>query len=312
MSLFLLLSALASSPQAAVIRPSAAVSSDAEIGAAIKALTAVTYESSAVQTEIAPLMQRSVAAMKSPSDARATIAELRPLLARQATALRASSARLAALRPVTFPADVPYSFTQLQGENRRQNDGLLRLVEALDAMLGAAVAGDRAGIERGLGEVSAGAVTLISGQVTILRGRQIALPTRDSTHQSIGVAATLYESMAVVVGVMIGAPGEGASAPERLRLLAANGRALAAAGRTNVARELREMDQREAPGRDDIRAIFAMENETFDLGDRMACTLDEYAAVPLTAVRARALQERLVAFETAYQGITSRQVAAMP
>lgn len=313
MSILLFVSALAMAPQtAAAPVPAPAVSSEQEIGDAVKALGAATDESAAAQAEIAPLARKALASLGAPNGPGQAAAELRPLLARFKAAVDRSTAKLTAIPAVTFPKEAPFSFARIRSEIIGQNRATVGLLDAIDGLLAAAVAKDRARLQANMAKVTQGAVTLVTGQATILRGRQAAVPVDQSTHQSIGLMANLYDGMATLVGVVSDARFEGEQPPARLRRLASASRELGAAGRRNVGRELQEAERGPASERAALRTILAAENETFDLGDRMAATFAELAGAPLTKDRAREHQYRLTQYETQFHALSSRQIAAAP
>jgi hypothetical protein len=301
------LAALAAAPQAAP-----APSSDAQVIGAIKQLDAASQGVEAVQAELGPLMQKAIANVRASGDANALAREIRPTLARYRAALQATSARIGAVQPVTFPAGLPYDFARLQSEGRAQVDGLRELVEALDAMIVAVAAKDKAAMEAPFATIARSGVTLIQGQAVILRRRQLAVPTDESTHQSLGITANFYEVMVPIMAAIVNAKPTGEPAAARFARLAADTRALNVAGRANVVRELAEVDEAPAAERAALRTVFALENETFALGDRLAAKLDEFAAKPLTQQSARAAQPEMAAIENEFSAISRRQVQAVP
>ncbi|HEX8387616.1 MAG TPA: hypothetical protein VF636_01250, partial [Sphingomonas sp.] len=99
MTLFVFLSALALTPQAAAPAP-ATESSDREIVATMKAFAAASDEGAAAQAEIAPPMRKALGSLRSEKDALAASAEIRPFIARFRARLVRSGAAIAAIRPV--------------------------------------------------------------------------------------------------------------------------------------------------------------------------------------------------------------------
>lgn len=208
---------------------------------------------------------------------------------------------------------------------RAHNERLLGFLDASDAFVIAMGKGDSPGMERSLPRMLEGSFDMLNQQRLLIRARQASAPETDSSYQSLGVAGQLYRAMEAVlrgsVAVRLGSEAEGtkaaAAAQEELRLVARDTRALAVAGRRNLAREMAEIDAERRAGKaaetgmmDRIRSAYAEEERVFALADRLAALTDADGAITAAQLRAvgaasamaplRPLEQELIAI-TAHQ-----------
>jgi hypothetical protein len=232
----------------------------------------------------------------------AAVPALRAQIERSREDVRRSNAILDSL-PALSPAVAREIEPEKQiRELRAYNVRRTGLLDAFDAFVVAMAKGDSAAAGRALPRILEGSLDMLSQQRLLLRTRQASTPVSESTHQSLGIAGQLYRAMEAIHRATIiarsGGEAEGTKAAvtlrEELRLVAQETRALAEAGRRNVAREIAELDEEgrgsagaEARTIERIRAVYVMEERVYVLGDRLAAFADASGAI--TAAQLRAL-----------------------
>jgi hypothetical protein len=217
---------------------------------------------------------------------------LRRLIERNRENVRRSNMMLDALPP--YPSGMPTEIPgeQLVAEARGQNGRLLELIDHYDSVIVAMAKGDTAGLNRALPRMVEGIFALLDQQRLLFRNRQASVAATSSSHQSM--IAVARQGIAARDGDDAGAAAAAAALAKELRLVASASRALTAAGRSNLKRELAELeslrrrspnDGAEARLAERAIAATALEEKSFEIGDRLAAFADSNAA--LTAAQLR-------------------------
>lgn len=241
-------------------------------------------------------MQALLAAGPTREKAAAAAPGLRRLIEQNRENVRRSDAMLAALPayPVDMPTEIPAE--RMVAEARAQNGLLMELLNQYDALIVAVAAGDVAGVNRARPRLKEGVFSLLGQQRLMFRNRQASVPAEESTHQALGIAIQIYRAMIAVARQGLAArEGNGAGAEAAAAILrgemgavARDTRALAAAGRSNLKRELAEFEAlRKRSPKDGAQARLAqgaldatiLEEKSFEIGDRLAAFADSNAAV---------------------------------
>jgi hypothetical protein len=241
---------------------------------------------------------------------------LRRLIERNRDNVRRSDAMLASLPayPSAMPADIPAE--RLVAETRAQNGRLMDLLVHYDAFIVAMAAGDHDALNRVRPKLTEGVFALLGQQRLMFQNRQASIPATDSSHQALGIATQIYRAM-IAVAFQGLAAREGAAAAsaaaalgDELGLVARDARALAAAGRINLKRELAEFEAlRKGSSKDAAQARLAeralaatrLEEKSFEIGDRLAAFADSNTALTAAQLRSagvRSLLSSLTTLET--------------
>jgi hypothetical protein len=252
---------------------------------------------------------------------------LRRLLEQNRDNVRRSNAMLEALPPYPsgLPTDVPAG--QLVADARNQNGRLLELLDQYDTVFVAMAKGDSAGLNRALPRMMEGVFALLEQQRLVFRNRQASVPVTNSSHQALGIAVQIYRAMIAVARRGLAArEGDGAGAAtaaaalgKELRLVAAETRALAAAGRGNLKRELAEFEslRKQSKQGPETRlaeraiAVTAAEEKSFEIADRLAAFAESNAALTGAQLRqsgARELLAPLTQLESDFMDSSLEQV----
>ena len=279
--------------------------------------------------EINQGMQQLMASPPSRERAAAAVPELRKRIERGRADVRRSNAMLDALPafPQAMVTEIPPR--QLLADARAFNARMLGLLDTYDDFLVAMGKSDKAAMERVLPKLMEGAFAMIGQQRLVLRNRQATMPTTESNYQALGVAGQIYRAMEAVfrhsTAARGGAPADAARAAaelgKELRLIADETRALAIAGRRNVAREVAEIDA--SRGRADaaearlmerVRRVFAAESRTFEIADRLVAFAEANKNIAPAQLRAGGrspLFPPLQQLERDYMAIAMEQAALL-
>ena len=284
-------------------------------------------------TEDIEALNQKVRAMAAAAATRESVAAavpaIRQLIDQNRENVRRSNAMLESLPPFPggLPMDIPAE--QLVADGRAQNDRLLELLNHYDAAIVAMAKGDIAALNRTLPKMMEGAFALIDQQRLLFRGRQATVPATDSTHQALGIAVQIYRTLDVVARQGLAARnGDGSGAEsaatrlrDELRLIARDTRTLTAAGRSNLKRELAEIEALRPRASNDpaaarlverAHALTAAEEKSFEVGDRLAAYADEHSALTGAQLRqtpSRSLVDPLSQLESDFIDIGVEQAA---
>jgi GNAT superfamily N-acetyltransferase len=279
-------------------------------------------------SEINQRMRALVAGGVTREKASAEAPAIRRLIEASQADLRRSVAILAALPP--FPAEMPMDFSpaQLVADARGQITRYQQFLDDYDGFIVAMAKADAAGMERALPKLEEGATAMVGSHRLMFRSRQASVPATDSGHQGLGVASQLYRATEAVARNWLAARKGEAAAPaaaaalrEELRIVARDTRALVAAGRLNLKRELSEVealgrgsagDKAEARLNERLRAVIAAEEKTFEIGDRLAAFAEARAGITPAELRQSArplLLTPLSQLEADYMATAQEQVA---
>jgi hypothetical protein len=171
-----------------------------------------------------------------------------------------------------------------------------------------------------------GSMVLIDAQRLMMRGRQVALPESQSTHQVLELPVQLYRTMAVAgrawLGARVGGRAEAGAAQLRgeTREAAAALRTAARTGRVHLAGERAPIEaaavgSMSEQGKADygvIRGGWAVKERLFDLEEELAGLLEEGGSVSPAALAAQTtprLLGDLAAFELRYAQIVAVSAA---
>jgi hypothetical protein len=254
---------------------------------------------------------------------------IRQLIERNRANLIRSNAMLAALPP--YPAGVP---TEISGESlvadaRAQNGRLLRLLGDYEAVFEAMGKNDSEALKRAMPRMMEGAFALVGQQKLLFRNRQAIVPASDSTHQALGIAVQIYRTMeavarqtvAVRFGDAAGSAEAAAALRDEMKRVAADTAALAAAGRRNLKREMNEFESlrrssasnpAEARLADRALGVTALEEKTFEVGDRLAAFAAAQAqstAQQLRQAAGSSLLSPIARLESDYMDVAAEQAA---
>lgn len=252
---------------------------------------------------------------------------LRRLIERNRENVRRADSMLQALPP--YPSGMPTKISgeRLVAETRGQNRRLMEFLDQYDALIVAEAAGDVAGVNRARPRLMEGIFALVGQQRLMFANRQASLPDTDSSNQSLGIAAQIYRAMiamgrhglAAREGDGAGAAAASAALRDELSLVARDTRALAAAGRNNLKRELAEFEalrSRSSKGGAQARlaeqaiAATILEEKSFEVGDRLAAFADSKAgltAAQLRSAESRSLLGPLTALESDFMDVAMAQ-----
>lgn len=264
-----------------------------------------------------------------PDRAAAAAPGLRAGIERSRADVRRSNAMLEALPALRPELAAEMSAGQLVADARAHNGRMIVLLDSFDAFIVAMGKGDMPAMERALPRMLEGSLTLLGQQRLLIRNRMAGVPRDESSYQALGVAAQIYRAMESVfrhsIIVRTGSADEAdraaAAVGEELRLVAKDTKALAAAGRRNLERELAEIDSArngadatEARIAERVRPMMAAEEKTFALADRLVAFAEANAAI--TPARLRTTGEASAAaplrqMELDYVAITQEQAALL-
>jgi hypothetical protein len=255
---------------------------------------------------------------------------LRQLVERNRENVRRSNAMLASLPPppAALPTEIPGD--RLVADARAQNGRLLELLGHYDAVFAAMASGDDEAVKRAMPRMMEGAFTLIGQQNLLFRNRQASVPVSNSTHQALGIAVQIYRTMEAVARRGMASRSDGAEAAktvaalgQEMRSIARDSRALTAAGRRNLAREIAELESlRRSASKDAAkarlaeraRASTALEEKTFEIGDRLASYAEAQAALTREQLRqpaASTILGPITKLESEYMDVGLEQAAAV-
>lgn len=254
---------------------------------------------------------------------------IRRLIEQNREHVRRSDAMLAALPayPSGMPTDIPAE--RLVAEARGQNVRLMELLRHYEAVVVAMAAGDIAGLDRARPKLAEGIFALVGQQGLIFRNRQASVPATASSHQALGIAAQIYRAMVAVAQQGLAARENGGARAEaaalalrsELGLVARETRALTAAGRLNLKRELAEFEALRDESKKDAAqvrladralAVTRAEEKSFEIGDRLAAFADSgsgLTAAQLRGAGARPLLTSLTILESDFMDSAAEQAA---
>lgn len=272
-------------------------------------------------------MQALASAGPTRDRAAAAAPDLRRRIERSRGDIRRSNAILDGLLPYPAIMESEIPPAQLVADARAFNARMLALLDSYDRFIAAMAESDMAAMERALPAVTEGVFALVGHQRLLLRNRQASVKVSDSSHQSLGVAGQIYRAMEAVLRASISArTGSGATAQsaaalsDELRLVADETRALAAAGRRNVEREVAEVDAYRASGESErrlmerVRRVFLSEAKVFELADRLVAFAESNKGVTAAQLRAPGpspLFPPLKQLEADYLAIAMEQAAIL-
>lgn len=277
--------------------------------------------------ELNQAMQALVARPITPERVAAAVPALLAQIERNRADVRRSNELLDALPPLSPEVAREILPDDQIRDVRAYNVRRAGLLDAFEAFVVAMGKGDRPAMGRALPRILEGTFDMLSQQRLLLRTRQASVPASESTHQSIGIAGQFYRAMEAVHRATIVARSRGeaeavkaaAALQDELRLVARDTRALAAAGRRNLAREIAELDEegRSSKGADArvidrVRAVFTAEEKVFALADRLAAFADGSITVAqLRVVGAASALAPLRPMEDELMAINAEQAALL-
>lgn len=257
---------------------------------------------------------------------RATLAvELRKSAGEMRSSLTGSSARLVALRATAPPAtEDGFNPTDFIDEGLAYFKQAQDVVTAIDEMGKAIASEDYPGMQRAVRTLARSGLVLIEGQIAIVRARRKVLTPDDPTYHALGVQLAFSQATANTFVSALAISDKRAlpaNARENLRLAAANAEASAKSGRQALAAHQAELGKATtgASSNDhatiaNIRAVYAIEAETFDLADEIASalrTIEVRLGSSPSSEMTRAAMAELSNFELRLQAIATRQIAAI-
>lgn len=253
---------------------------------------------------------------------------LRQMVERNRENVKRSNAMLASLPPFPTGLQTEIPGDQLVADARAQNGRLLELLGHYDAVFAAMATGDVEALNRAMPRMMEGAFTLIGQQRLLFRNRQASVPASNSTHQALGIAVQIYRTMDAVARRGLAAGSDGADAAktvaalrDEMRSIANDSRALTAAGRRNLAREIAELKSLRQSASNDVasarlaeraQAATALEEKTFEVGDRLASYAELQAALTreqLRQSRGSLLLGPITKLESDYMDVALEQAA---
>lgn len=295
---------------------------------AIEAHLAFVGEVGRLSTEQIDAMNRMVEAkslldsLTTPAGVVANGPKVRALLAQTRQDLSATAARLRAVKAPDTPF-APVKPATLLADLLDQNAKLTAYVQDTEALVLAAERGDSANHARLVPKVASGAFLLMDGMRLTYRNRQAAVRPDRSTYQALGVGMHLYGGMAAAGRAwynarMAGQPAAaGAALKTALAGMAEDLRGLGRNGRSNVARELADIERlgrgvggQEAETFARLRAAVAERGKLFDVGDEIAAWAERAEAATgaqLAASAQPALMEQLIPLEVRFQTIAATE-----
>ncbi|HEX6377245.1 MAG TPA: hypothetical protein VFZ91_16160 [Allosphingosinicella sp.] len=265
--------------------------------------------------------------MTTPARVKAAAPKVRALMAEARRSVQQSDAMLAAIVPPPGLRLGSLSPASMIAEVRSQNAKSVALLGDYDAFLVAAERGDRAAVLKAAPRLMEGSFLLVDGNATIYRNRQAAIPSDQSVHQALGIGVQLYRAESAAGRAWLaakfgGRPDAAASSlGSQLAEVAREARALSAEGRTNLARELSELDRNtaglgfqgeEAATLARIRQALADKAKLFAIGDELAGLAEAGARVGGAALAAQPspqLLGQLAALELRFHGTLAEQAA---
>jgi hypothetical protein len=254
---------------------------------------------------------------------------LRAGIERSRADVRRSEAMLDSLPALRPEIASEMSAEQLVADARAHNGRMMALLDSFDAFIVAMGKADMPAMERALPRMLEGSFILLTQQRLLIRNRMAGVPRDESSYQALGVAAQIYRAMeGVFRHSIIARTGSAAEAEKaaaavgaELRLVAEDTRALAAAGRRNLKRELAEIDAArrgkdvaEARMAERVRPMMAAEEKTFELADRLVAYAQANSAITPAQLRSTgegSAGAPLRQMERDYVAITQEQAALL-
>lgn len=285
---------LTSIPAHAESAPRQTVSEElAEAGVWLGKVDAAINVGTEAVNELMQQLKPKLEAMRTRQQAEALAPEARRQLASGRESLARSAAMLNALKRAPAPAILNaegLTPQQIIADVEAQNVQFQGLLNAMDQMFASISAENQVQTKAAALKLMRGSFTVIDSRVLLIRNRQALFKPSDSNYQTLGVKRQLYVIMASIARAWItdttSGPRKPGQAEGELRGAAAELRRLTEAGRTNLAREIAEVDterrlvslsQADQNVIERSRQVMLLDRQVFEIGDQLAPWTEQVA-----------------------------------
>jgi hypothetical protein len=255
---------------------------------------------------------------------------IRALTAETRQKLRQADSMLVAIAPLS-PATIRlarFDLNQVRADARAQTGRSLAVLDRIDEVADALQSGDPMQVRAAVPKLFEANSVLIDNQRLMLDSRSAMLPQTNSTRQALALFSLVYRLTSTADKAWVRSriehePDKGeAMLLAELRSVAGETATLLTAGRSNLAREIREVDSELARNRNPrerallerLKAVRVASQESFTVGDELRRLAETASLDPKTALvgeNEAAIIAPLTAIEQRFMAINTAKVAAI-